>query len=146
MNKILTAGAALLIGALPASAAYTASQKAFINQINTHLEEKGYKPERVDDGLTFTADDRTYYIEVEEEATEPFFVRVCDYIPFSSGISRERVVEQLNELNQEHLQKTIAKDNNVVVISEMWAADAKEFISAFPYLLQSVQYNATPFH
>ena len=146
MIKIAFTGVALVIGSLQATAAYTAAQRTLIDQIETHLEETGYHPKRVEYGLRFTSDDRTYFIEISEEASNPFLVRVCEYIPYGTALSRENIVAQLNDLNQEPLQKTIAKDNNVVIISETWADNAKEFNAAFPVLLDAVKYNASQFH
>jgi len=135
MKRILML--ALLLGALitASAAGYNAKQEALISAIEKNLKEQSYSVERQDDGLKFKSEGVTYYVEVDEDETNPMYVRLCRYVKFDDKIKRDKVLKNLNDLNAKYAVKAYCKEKNVILSAEMFVTSAAQFNYAFNDML-----------
>lgn len=127
----------VLLGALITANAvgYNAKQEALISAIEKNLKEQSYSVERQDDGLKFKSEGVTYYVEVDEDETNPMYVRLCRYVKFDDKIKRDKVLKNLNDLNAKYAVKAYCKEKNVILSAEMFVTSAAQFNYAFNDML-----------
>lgn len=130
-----------LLGALFAAnaAGYNAKQEALISAIQRNLKEQSYTVERQDDGLKFKSEGDTYYIEVDNNETNPMYVRLCRYVKFDDKIKRDKIIKNLNDLNAKYAVKAYCKEKNVIFSAEMFVTSADQFNYAFNDMLSLIK-------
>lgn len=124
--------AMLLVAFLAANAEeYTARQETLRTSIENSLRRKGYTVEKVDDGLKFISDGNTWYVEIDKKAENPMFVRLCRYIKFDDNVKREKMMENLMNLNRKYVIKAACKEKNLLVCADMFVSNGEQFMSVF---------------
>ena len=126
-------------GFITASAkGYNADQEALRSGIEENLKGKGYDIERRDDGLKFTVNGNSYYIEIDETQTDPMFVRLARYVRFDDSIKRENVMKNMSEYNSAAAVKIFCMEKNVVIAADLFITTPEQFNSAFDYLFNQL--------
>lgn len=125
---------------------YTSSQLDLIKSVQEFLDTEGYHPERQDDGLKFTKNGASYYVEVSKEDTAPMYLRLRRYVRYSDKLSKESIGKNINDYNVKYGVKALCRENAVVLSLEMYLSDASQFIGIFDkcmYQLMSAYRNLT---
>lgn len=125
---------------------YTSSQLDLIKSVQEFLDTEGYHPERQDDGLKFTKNGASYYVEVSKEDTSPMYLRLRRYVRYSDKLSKESIGKNINDYNVKYGVKALCRENAVVLSLEMYLSDASQFIGIFDkcmYQLMSAYRNLT---
>ncbi len=117
------------------AAGFSAKQEELRTDIEGRLKSKGYTVERRDDGLMFVSDGDKYFIEIDESATKPMYVRLCRYVNFDDNIKRDSVLKQLNALNSTPGIKVYCKEKKVIFAAEMFVTSPTQFNNALYDLL-----------
>lgn len=125
---------------------YSSSQLDLIKSVQEFLDTEGYHPERQDDGLKFTKNGASYYVEVSKEDTAPMYLRLRRYVRYSDKLSKESIGKNINDYNVKYGVKALCRENAVVLSLEMYLSDASQFIGIFDkcmYQLMSAYRNLT---
>jgi len=123
----------------------TPAQKAFQNSIMSFLKEEGFSPSVDDDNsLTFKKEGELYWIDIADNS--PFYVEFHRNGFNCTDANMSAVILACNKSNkQTKCVKTIANDNSVSIVIEMYCHSAEEFKYIFYKSLKELDtaYNAT---
>ena len=139
-KKILSMVAAVLLTANVYAQNYTAQQKRVLSEISSYVSKAGYSVEEKENGLKFKDDGAVYYVEMSQEDTNPLFVRICRYVPFKSTLKKEVVKENIVDLNSTYGIKTIIRDNEVLLASDMFLTKASQLTNVFHTIMKEFSY------
>lgn len=131
----------LLFGAILTgfAAEFNSKQLAVISGIESYLKGKGYNVERRDDDLKMTIDGNTYYVEFDASEDNPMYVRLVRYVKFDNNIKRDKTLKKLKDCNQFDAVKVLCKEKNVILSSEMYVSDARQFNNVFATMLANMK-------
>ena len=119
---------------------YNAQQERLRTEVADFLRGKGLSPEKQSDGLTFTKGKYIYYIEIDEDETAPMYIRLRGYFKYNENMTREKVVENLNDYNGTYGIKVLPTNDRVVLSAELFVSGAKDFTGVFDMLLENIEF------
>lgn len=131
-----------LIGTKDLSAqTYTAQQEQLRSEISSYLSQRGYSPERQNDGLKFKSDGNNYYIEIDKDEKSPMYIRFARYVKYNDNITLKKIANNLNDYNGKYAVKVAYESNYAIISSELFVSKSKEFTDIFPKLLEVINSN-----
>jgi hypothetical protein len=106
------------------------------------LKEKGYETSIDDDGdVNFVYDDRTYFIEVNEDDLEFFRLVLPNIWPIESELEEIEVFEACNKANYKvKTAKAYATDDDVWIATEVFLRQPEDFEAIFERSLEVIDY------
>ena len=119
---------------------YSQEQEKLRTEIAAYVKKQGYTCENQTDGLKFKKENNVYYIEIDEEAKSPMYVRVRRYIKYSEKFDKKKIAENLNKYNVKYGVKVFCQEKSFVLSAEMFLTKSSEFnylFDTFMYQLNS---------
>lgn len=139
MRKVFVMLAMFACAAMAYAQQFTAAQETLRKEISSYLSQQGLNPENQSDGLKFKSEGANFYIEIDTDMKEPMYVRLRRYIKYDDTITREVVLENLNDYNVKYGVKVNCLENSVVVSSEMFLTRSSQFTYVFSDMLTQVK-------
>lgn len=132
---------AMMIGCVLSSFAadYNTKQEKLRTAIETTLKERGHSVERDKDGLKFMDGGDIYYVEIDEDSTNPMHVRLVKYIKFDSNFKRSEAMKKLMDYNSSLAVKAFCKEKNLGLASDMFVTSPEQFTNVFGDLLSRIK-------
>ena len=118
---------------------YNKEQENLRTEISNYLKKQGLNPEKQDDGLKFKSEGNTYYIEIDNEAKEPMYIRLRRYIKYNEKFGKDKISGNLNKYNAKFGVKVFCLEKSFVLSSEMFLSKASEFNDAFDSFLSQIK-------
>ncbi len=118
---------------------YTQAQEELRSDISSYLSRQGLNPENQSDGLKFKSEGSNYYIEIDKDEKSPMYLRLCRYVKYSDTIKQGTIAKNINSYNAKLGIKVCAKENGVVISSEMYLVSSSDFIDVFSTLLSQMK-------
>ena len=118
---------------------YNKEQENLRTEISNYLKKQGLNPEKQDDGLKFKSEGNTYYIEIDNEAKEPMYIRLRRYVKYDDNFDKNKIAENLNEYNVKFGVKVFCQEKSFVLSAEMFLTKASEFNYVFDTFLSHIK-------
>lgn len=110
------------------------------NDIKSFLYEEGFMPEIDSEGdIAFKKEGDKYYVIMDDRDTSPFYITLSKFYKYGGQYNKQKIADNLEELNLKKAVKVVLFDNNYAFQAEMFLVNADSFKYVFYKLMKQLE-------
>ena len=144
MKKLFSILVCLFMITVSAHADLNAGQIKLRNEIKNFLQEEGYVPSIDQDGdITFKYEGKTYYIQIDDSDTSPYYICIFRSHSYSEAYTKEKLLRVVGETNFKKGVKLLCFSKTYQYRAEMYLTSSENFMYVCHKLLDQISALAT---